>query len=137
MPPFYNSLIKNILVNNYWIGLRSTKTYIGDHHDEFDEINHVIIDQDDDYQSTWKWSSGEELTNAHSWEHWLRLPGSRVDSGYRGLMQVEPYEKHQKTSKGYTCASVHYSASSMKEWVESAKCDCKREVLCVKCKLCH
>ena len=109
---------------------------------------------------TWKWVSGKEpytklteLADGLKWEHWLRVAGQPVggdwqsekDGDYRP-MRVEPDNdlgwKDGKVVDTYACASVHWSGTirnpnSNMEWVENAKCDCKREQVCVKSKLSH
>ena len=76
-----------------------------------------------DDMGTWMWNSGEKLTDGRGWKHWVRV-------GWYGNRQVEP-SSDQST---YACANVQTGQQSGIS-VETTKCDCKRPVVCIKCKL--
>ena len=88
--------------------------------------------------STWKWDSGKEPTHGDNWEYWHRVTGleewGQYGNGHWG--RPEPRSLFMRVEPDYTkaCASVHYSTKSRQYWAESTNCNCKRTVVCVKCK---
>ena len=86
---------------------------------------------------TWMWNSGEKLNHGGNWKHWVRIRD--VWNGRYGTRQVEPTRQQSRYTSDvelYTCANVQTGQQSGVS-VETTVCNCKRPVVCIKCKLCR